>query len=193
VPTASAAIPVSKVVADLDAAESQASEIVASISDQQATWRPAARSWTIVQCLTHLARINRIYAAAMHETVANNQIFILGRENSSISPGWFGAWFIRSMEPPVRTRMKSPRKAVPPVETRDRREALAEFIESHGPVRGVIDASSHLDLNAVRFKNPFIGLIRFTIGTGLLVVNAHDRRHLWQAEQIKAAPGFPKQ
>ena len=97
------------------------------------------------------------------------------------------------MEPPVRARMKSPRKAMPPTEIRDRREALAEFIESHKAVRGVVERSSQLDLNGVRFKNPFIGVLRFTVGSGLLIVNAHDRRHLWRANQIKLAPGFPPQ
>jgi hypothetical protein len=33
--------------------------------------------------------------------------------------------------------------------------------------------------------------VRFSIATGLFVIAAHDRRHLWQAEQVKQAPGFP--
>jgi hypothetical protein len=86
--------------------------------------------------------------------------------------------------------MKAPGKAVP-VEAGDPVEAVAEFVGSHEPVRGVIQASSQLDLNRVRFKNPFVPLIRFTIGTGLLIINAHDRRHLWQAARVREAPGFP--
>jgi hypothetical protein len=30
----------------------------------------------------------------------------------------------------------------------------------------------------------------FSIATGLFVIAAHDRRHLWQAEQVRQAPGF---
>jgi hypothetical protein len=52
--------------------------------------------------------------------------------------------------------------------------------------------SSGIEFNRVRFKNPFVPLLRFTVGTGLMVINAHDRRHLWQAERVQVAPGFPK-
>jgi hypothetical protein len=52
--------------------------------------------------------------------------------------------------------------------------------------------SSGIASTSVRFQNPFVPLLRFTIGTGLLVINAHDRRHLWQAERVEDAPGFPK-
>lgn len=44
-----------------------------------------------------------------------------------------------------------------------------------------------LDLNRIRFRNPFIGLLRYSVGTALLVIGAHDRRHLWQANQVRAA------
>lgn len=71
-----------------------------------------------------------------------------------ISRGWFGARFIRSMEPPVSTKTKSPRKAVP-VQQSDPADAVAEFVKSREPVRGVLEAASRLDLNRVRFKNPF--------------------------------------
>jgi hypothetical protein len=52
--------------------------------------------------------------------------------------------------------------------------------------------SSGIESTSVRFRNPFVPLLRFTVGTGLLVINAHDRRHLWQAERVQDAPGFPK-
>jgi hypothetical protein len=182
---------VSTLLNDLAAAEREASEVVAGLSSAQANWQPnGGRSWSIVQCLSHLARMNRVYAAAMYEAASR-----AARSGSiappiQISPGWFAARFTRSMEPPVRTKMKSPRKAVP-VQQGDPVEAVAEFVNSHEPVRGVIEAASRLDLNRVRFKNPFVPLLRFTIGTGLLVITAHDRRHLWQAACVKKTSGFP--
>ncbi len=198
-PSTTLSIPVSKVLVDLDDAEKEATEIIEGISDRQANWRPSEHSWSILQCLTHLSRTNRIYAAAMYVAVSSKKVTgsmdhsatVDRIDGPAICPGWLASRFIHAMEPPVRTRMKAAGKAKPATEMRDRREALAEFIESHKPVRGVIEGWSGLDLNAVRFKNPFIGVLRFTVGTGLRVVNAHDRRHLWQANQIRLAPGYP--
>ena len=47
------------------------------------------------------------------------------------------------------------------------------------------------DVNHVRFRNPFIPLLRFSVGTGLELHSSHERRHLLQAERVKTAPGFP--
>jgi len=30
-----------------------------------------------------------------------------------------------------------------------------------------------------------------TISSGLLLIGAHNRRHLWQAERVKERAGFP--
>jgi hypothetical protein len=35
-------------------------------------------------------------------------------------------------------------------------------------------------------------LVNFTVATGLLVITAHNRRHLWQAEQILKRQDFPR-
>lgn len=57
----------------------------------------------------------------------------------------------------------------------------------HDRVRALIRESQNLDLNRIRFRNPFVRLFYFTVGTGLLVISAHDRRHLWQAKQVLAS------
>ncbi|HSB53345.1 MAG TPA: hypothetical protein VLD58_03280, partial [Gemmatimonadales bacterium] len=48
-----------------------------------------------------------------------------------------------------------------------------------------------LDLNGTRFANPFLPLVRFSVGTGFQVIAAHQRRHLWQAGRIRENPRFP--
>ena len=40
---------------------------------------------------------------------------------------------------------------------------------------------AEIDLAGVRFPNPFIRGVRFSLATGLHVIAAHERRHLWQA------------
>jgi hypothetical protein len=55
----------------------------------------------------------------------------------------------------------------------------------------VIREGAGLGLNSIRFRNPFIGFLRFTVGAGLLIIAAHDRRHLWQAGQVRQSAAFP--
>jgi hypothetical protein len=44
----------------------------------------------------------------------------------------------------------------------------------------------------VWFRNPFVPLIRFTVGTGLEILSKHERRHLLQAERIRESPNVPE-
>jgi hypothetical protein len=55
----------------------------------------------------------------------------------------------------------------------------------------VIASWDEMDFNRIRFHNPIIVLFPFTVATGLLIINAHDRRHLWQATRVKESSGFP--
>jgi len=64
---------------------------------------------------------------------------------------------------------------------------LSTFIASHNELRSLIHDAREINLNRIRFKNPFVSLLRFTVGTGILIIGAHDRRHLWQAKQVCAA------
>ncbi len=47
-------------------------------------------------------------------------------------------------------------------------------------LRAFLRAHADLDLAAVRFPNPFLRGVRFSLATGLHVITAHKRRHLWQ-------------
>jgi hypothetical protein len=175
---------------ELRAAEERAALLIAGLTDNQANWQPGSgTSWSLWQCLDHLARINHTYAAALQDAVQSRSESRRTR-TAEISPGRFGRWFIRQLEPPVRRKLKTPANAKP-AERGDVRAAVRAFVESHEPVRAVLDSAAQVDLNRLRFKNPFVSLFRFTVGTGLLIINAHDRRHLWQAERVKEAAGFP--
>jgi hypothetical protein len=46
---------------------------------------------------------------------------------------------------------------------------------------------AEIDLTGVRFPNPFIRGVRFSLATGLHVIAAHERRHLWQAWRVRQA------
>ena len=46
---------------------------------------------------------------------------------------------------------------------------------------------AEIDLAGVRFPNPFIRGVRFSLATGLHVIAAHERRHLWQAWRVRQA------
>ena len=75
--------------------------------------------------------------------------------------------------------------------TRIELSILDRFVASNGALRKAISQAARKDVNRIRFKNPFVPLVRFTVGTGFQILTAHERRHLLQAQRVRNAPSFP--
>jgi hypothetical protein len=119
-------------------AEEAAERLLGGKSREQANWQPnQGASWSMWQCFDHLARINRVYCQTLEAAVENPRATGEGTPQSVV-PGLFANWFIKGMEPPVRIRFKALAK-VTPTEVGDLLEALQAFLESHAPVRHVLE------------------------------------------------------
>jgi hypothetical protein len=82
--------------------------------------------------------------------------------------------------------MKSPR-SIEPSAPSSLANAFASFMTSQIEVRDFLTAYADLDPAAIRFPNPFVRGIRFSLATGLHVITAHQRRHIWQAWRVRRA------
>jgi len=169
----------------LNAAERDACSVVAGLTAEQGTWRSDARSWSVAECLDHLAVSNRVYLRAMEEPAVRARGE--GRQRRGpATPGLLGGWFVRTLEPPVRARLKAPR-TIRPRKDPLLPDALADLVASQGQVRTFLRSYAGIDLAGVRFPNPFVPGVRFSLATGLHVIAAHERRHLWQAWRVRRA------
>src|SRR3954447_20375825 len=174
--------------AQLDDAVQEASKLVADLTDAQANWQPRdGAAWSIAQCLDHMAVTNRTYLAALKAATAKAR----PGHRPLQSAGWLSRYFLAKAEPQAGIKIKAPKKIQPPSSIR-KAEALAHFVQSNNEVRQFAIDTSAMDLCGVRFKNPFVPLLDFTVATGLLVIAAHNRRHLWQAQQVLKQPKFPR-
>jgi hypothetical protein len=169
--------------------DEQAGKIFSGLSDEQLNWRPdGGRGWSIAQCLDHLAKTNSIYAPALEAAMRRPG---LSPRRGPIQPGWLEGYFIRTIDAPPRRKFKAPKTVLPASDLKGEK-VLADFHASHQLIRDALAKCGEIDLNRIRFKNPFFGLIRFTVGAGFQIVAAHDRRHLWQALQVRSSLGLTK-
>ncbi len=185
-------IPRESILMQMRDSEEAASGLVAGVSEIQGNWQPqGGRGWSIWQCLEHLNLTNKVYSEALKEGLESADANGRASTEGGIKPGWFGSWFVSKVEPPPGIGVKTRPRATPGAKG-DLGVALAHFVESHADLREILEQWDSVDLNHVRYPNPFIPLVRFTVGTGLVIANAHDRRHLWQAQQVKEMSGYPK-
>jgi hypothetical protein len=75
-----------------------------------------------------------------------------------------------------------------------------EFEASKTDARGLVAGLSHaqfnyradgLDLKRAVVTSPASRFFRMSLGAYLAFLAAHDRRHLWQARQVREAEAFP--
>ena len=178
---------IERLAAALDAAERDARAVAAGMNGSMGTWRAEPGSWSVAECLDHLATGNRVYLAGM-EPAAERALRRGSKRQRPAEPGLVGGWFVRYLEPPVRAglKTKAPRK-IRPRPSPGLEDALSAFLDSQARVREFLGSYATIDLAAVRFANPFIPGVRFSLATGLHVIAAHERRHLWQAWRVRRA------
>jgi hypothetical protein len=177
-----------RLLAALDAADRRAAALAAGLTPSQLNWQPAPASWSIGQCLDHLRLTNEVYLQAISAALPPQPDHAV----QEITPGRFSRWFIRSFVDESTSQSKrahAPKKIVPASAVDS--HILDLFLASNQPTRDLIHRAAAYDVNSIRFKNPFIPLVRFTVGTGLEAATRHQGRHLLQAERVKQSPEFP--
>ena len=176
-----------RLISELNAADERAIAVAKTLTPRQRNWTPGRGVWSVGQCLEHLCVANEVYLGPMSDSLVSRQPTAV----QEITPGWLGRWFIRRyIEPSSEMRrIRAPRKIRPGTQIEP--SVLDRFISSNQRARELIHRARHYDVNRIRFKNPFIPVIRFTVGTGLEILSNHQRRHLLQAERIRESSEFP--
>src|SRR5579863_3234343 len=173
----------------LDEADIDARGLVAGLNEKQFHWSPIASRWSIGQCLVHLIMVGRIYLPIMDEAIQ------LARAEHIVSRGpyrygFVERWFVNSTEPPPSLRLRTPASARPP-DNQPLDQVVADFKAMQDELRERIRASNRLDLARVRIESPFAKSLKMGLGTSHQFLAAHERRHLWQAWQVRKHAEFP--
>jgi DinB family protein len=177
-----------RLVSELEDADRRAQSVAERLTPEQLNWRPAPGAWSVGQCLEHLYHANQVYLPAI--AAALN-----GRSPTAaleIRLGRISRWFIRNyIAPnPQGKRARAPKKIQPAEMVQP--DVLADFLRSNQSARELVRRAAGYDVNAIRFRNPFIPLVRFTVGTGLEIITSHQSRHLLQAERVRGLAKFPR-
>src|SRR5262249_27842271 len=97
---------------------------------------------------------------------------------------------LRRVEPPTTIRVTAP-PAIAPAAAVDPDWLVDHFHQTRDRYCDCVRRATGLDLAGVLITRPIHPPIR-TLGGALLFLAAHDRRHIWQAAQVRNAVGFPR-
>jgi hypothetical protein len=159
--------------------------LVAHLSDEQFGWSPAPKRWSMAQCFDHLNTTARAFVPAIDKAIDDARARGL-RGEGPFTYSLFERLFLRSTEPPPGLRFRAPRMLAPPP-LRPKAAILTEFMEWQDRLDERIRRTDGLDLRHARARSPAFPLFVWSLGSLIAITLAHERRHLWQARQIRAA------
>jgi hypothetical protein len=169
-------------IAEYTDSDARAEAVARGLTLEQVNWQPRPDAWSIGQCLEHLAAGNELYLEAIEAALTRN---LNSRPVQDVKPGAFTRYFIRAyMEPSEQTRRATAPGKIRPAADVDA-GILDRFLRSNERARALMRRASDCDVNRIRFRNPFVPVIRFTLGGGFMILSAHERRHLLQAERVR--------
>jgi DinB superfamily len=172
---------------ELVAAREQAHRLVASVGPEQWNRRPQEGRWSIAECLIHLNLTSRAYLPLIHgalDEARRQEILGNGPYRRDVL-GWLLA---RGLEPPYRFRSRTAARFVPAA-VDAAGPVMEEFDRLQGGLLESLDAAAGVQLDRVRIISPFSTSLKYNLYSTFRILSAHQRRHLWQAAEVKRVLG----
>lgn len=168
-----------------------ATEVVEGLTDEQFNWRPGPGRWSVGECLVHLNLTSRAYLPVIDQAIARARSRGLAG-SGSFRFGFLNGWLIRTIEPPPRRKFKTPKPVAVAPAGHEVDAVLREFVEYQDKLLACTQRAEGIDLARAKLRSPLMKLLKLSLAECFALLAAHERRHLWQARQVVAAPGFPR-
>lgn len=158
-------------------------EKYSTLSDPLITTKPDPSSWCVGEIFEHIVMFNEIYLDMIRSAVKPNDLPTF--QEDQFSPRLFISPFIRFLKPPYRLKIKTIAPMSPvDIDNDNYRQQFAQLLNTNRELLTLIDEFEfkRLDLNKIKFRHE-IFFIKMSLIEYILMLEAHQRRHLWQAEQ----------
>ena len=174
-----------EVEAEIDEATKRAWALIKSTDPRLFTVRPHPSSWSAAECLSHLSISTELFLPVIASSIeeGRKKNLVARKKPSMDMLGRILRWFL---EPPIRKRVTTSAPFVPK-SVRAKAEAFGEFSSLQSKLIDLLHQASTLDLSKLKIVSPFDKRVRYNLYSAFLIIVAHQRRHLWQAEQAVAA------
>ena len=161
------------------------------LSVDQLRWRPRSGSWSIAASLDHLNRTFDYYLPKIQEAVERGRGMKNRERNVTFTES--EEMFIRRVEPPVTEPMSAPWPVVPGLAA-DPDQIVEQFPLLRAQFKKIVRSIPEFD-TGVSIRDSIHPPVQ-SLGGVIVFLAAHERRHLWQVQQILNAPElqayFPK-
>lgn len=166
-----------------------AEEFILSVDEQLFLQAPAEGRWSIAECYDHLINYGDLYFGNIQSTVAKNSDSVSSIQQP-FPPRWLPQKVIRFFEPPYKIKLKTIKPMKPGNASElNRMELLDEYLNLQDRLITLLEEAhrQRVHLGKAKVPHPIFSFITMTLAECFLLLDAHQQRHQWQAEQTLKA------
>jgi hypothetical protein len=176
---------VHSLLAQLRESSRQACKMFESHTTGQLQHKPGEGRWSAAECIAHLNLTNRAYLVSLEAAIRE----LREKAQAARSPfhlNWNARLLKYWLEPPSRLRLPTS-APFQPAPVRETEAVIHEFLALEKELEEKLDFARGLALDGVRIRSPFAEKMKYNCYSAFVLIAAHNRRHLWQADQVLRA------
>lgn len=172
------------IIRQLDDASESARQIADGLDVNQLRQRPQPDRWSIAECLVHLnlssqaeiVVLDDVFARTTKEKMSNKMKYKMD---------FLGSFLKWMLEPPMKSWSKiKTTEEFRPMNIEPVEQALPTFLDLQEQLKIRVGRANGLPLDKIKVASPFNRKIKYNLLSCFNLILAHERRHLWQAEQV---------
>ncbi|MES2766342.1 MAG: DinB family protein [Bacteroidota bacterium] len=165
-----------------------AKNLLKDLSESDFNKQPSTGGWSVGECFEHMNILGRGYVANLQKAVAEGRKKGL-TGSGKVKYGFFAKKFISSMEPPYKMKLKTTSAMQTKDKNLSKEKVLAEFLKIQDEMLEILKSAQGLDFKKITAPSMFFRFFKMNVGEWLGSMASHERRHLWQASNVKKKLG----
>jgi len=154
-----------------------------SLSGEDLNHRVSERSWSILECIEHLALYGDFYIPEIRNRIAEAQ----PSDNNDFKSGWLGNYFALSMLPGENGKLNKMKtfKEMNPINKPLNASVLERFRKQQLEMLELLMAAGGVDLGRTKTSISISKWIKLKLGDTFRVVVYHNQRHMAHALRVQ--------
>lgn len=146
--------------------------------------KPDPQKWSAAEISKHVSRFNSLYIDQMNVALQKNEL-----KNGTLQNRFYAGFpfrlAIKFLEPPYKLKISTVAPMYPNIDGLNQQTIIKDLIKTQDAlINMTMDLQNkQANLNQIKGNNPLVGWIPMSISDFLLIINAHQNRHVWQMEQ----------
>lgn len=141
------------------------------------------KTWSCTEVCQHLIQFNRLYLRGMNQAVEKSDP--KPKSDGDFKTGWLTRKLGGLIEPPYKIGLKTIKPMYPAEIELSTADTLDRLGETEYEILQILDRAKResWNLDKVKGRNP-VFKFRMSLTEFIIYLDAHQRRHFWQIEQI---------